>query len=87
MSAALVARSVRDFCLLCRAVCMAEVSAEALFGFTDGTSVWLLRVSDRGVEGFMEDYRDPLSAATGSVLNPFGSAVAIVQPMVNFTVG
>ncbi len=64
----------------------AEVSAEAFFGFTDGTTVWAASVSDRGMEPFMSDYKAPLDSASGSVLNPFGPFVSAVQAAESFTV-
>ncbi len=70
----------------CWVLVASEVSAEAFFGFTDGTTVWAASISDRGMEPFMADYKAPLDSASGSVLNPFGPFVSAVQAAETFTV-
>ena len=71
-------------CLVTLHVCVAlcpvngtGISNPAFYGFTDGTTVWCAAVSDRTVEPFIADYKDPFGIATGSSLNPFGNHDAI----------
>ncbi len=58
---------------------LAAVTAPAFYGFTDGTTVWVISVSTQGIEPFVADYMDPLNLGIGSALNPFGIRAALSE--------